>query len=153
MKPTVFVSFDYEHDKRYKYLLEAWNKNPKFQFVFDDGTPTEIDSNNVGRIKAALTSKIKAATHTLVIVGEHSNDLHWKSSLIGYRNWINFEIAKSIELRKRIVVIKLSREYTSPVELSRANPSWAFSFTEENIIKALESAPYPGLIPLNRYVR
>lgn len=70
MKPTVFVSFDYDNDKHYKFLLEAWNKNPKFQFVFEDGTPQEIDSYNVGRIKAGLTSKIKEATHTLVIIGK-----------------------------------------------------------------------------------
>jgi len=150
MKPTVFVSFDYDNDKHYKYLLEAWNKNPKFQFVFEDGTPQEIDSNNVGRIKAALTAKIKAATHTLVIIGKNSNTPHRKSSLIGYRNWINFEVRKSIELGKRMAAVKLDRTYESPVELAGANASWAYSFTEENIIKALEAAPYPGLI--RRYV-
>lgn len=139
---TVFVSFDFENDRYYKYLLEAWNKNPKFHFVFEDGTPREIDSNNVGRIKAALTSKIKAATHTLVIVGKHSNDPHPKRSLIGYKNWINFEIAQSVQYGKRIAVIKIDRSYTSPDELSNANPSWAFSFTESNIIKALQEAPY-----------
>lgn len=146
---TVFVSFDYDNDKHYKYLLEAWNKNPKFKFVFEDGTPREIDSDNVGRIKAALTLKIKEATHTLVIIGKYANQQHSKSSLIGYRNWINFEVAKSIELGKRIVAIKLDRSYENPVELSRARPSWAFSFTEANVIKALEEAPYPALV--NRY--
>lgn len=150
MKPTVFVSFDYDNDKHYKYLLEAWNNNPKFKFVFEDGTPQEIDSFNVGRIKAALTSKIKTATHTLVIVGKHANDFHRKSSLIGYRNWINFEVNKSVELGKRIAAIKLDRSYTSPDALSGANAAWAYSFTEENILKALEEAPYPGLI--RRYV-
>lgn len=150
MKPTVFVSFDYDNDKHYKFLLEAWNKNPKFQFVFEDGTPQEIDSYNVGRIKAGLTSKIKEATHTLVIIGKCANDLHSKRFLIGYRNWINFEIAKSIELGKRLVAIKLDRNYESPEALTGANASWVYSFTEENIIKALEAAPYPGL--LRRYV-
>lgn len=139
MKPKVFVSFDYDNDKHYKYLLEAWNENPKFQFVFEDSTPSEIDSYNVGRIKAALTSKIKEAIHTLVIIGKHSNDLHRKSSLIEYRNWINFEIAKSIELGKHIVAIKLDKNYESPEELSGANASWAYSFTEKNIINALDS--------------
>ena len=50
----VFVSFDYENDKRYKFLLEAWHAHPDFEFVFADATPTEIDSNDVGRVKAAL---------------------------------------------------------------------------------------------------
>lgn len=139
---TVFVSFDFENDRNYKYLLEAWNKNPKFRFVFEDGTPREIDSNNVGRIKASLTLKIKAATHILVIVGKHSNDPHPKRSLIGYKNWINFEIAQSILYGKRIAVVKLDRSYESPDELDGANPSWAFSFNENNITKALQEAPY-----------
>src|SRR5438094_7548744 len=69
---SVFVSFDWDHDRRYKFLLEARNKNPRFQFVFSDETPGENDTNNVGRIKAGLTAKIKAATHTLVIVGEYA---------------------------------------------------------------------------------
>lgn len=46
---SVFVSFDWDHDRRYKFLLQAWNKNPRFQFVFSDETPGEIDTNNVGR--------------------------------------------------------------------------------------------------------
>jgi len=145
MKPTVFVSFDYTDDKQYKFLLEAWNKNPRFEFVFEDGTPEEIDSANVGRIKAALTLKIKAATHTLVIVGKNANTPHRQRYLIGYKNWINFEIAKSKELGKRIAVVKIDRNYESPDELSGANPSWCYSFTEANIIKVLDEAPYVSL--------
>ena len=34
-KKKVFVSFDFDHDKHYKYLLEAWDANPDFDFVFD----------------------------------------------------------------------------------------------------------------------
>lgn len=143
---TVFVSFDFEHDKHYKYLLEAWHKNPKFRFVFEDGTPREINSLNVGRVKAALTTKIKNATHTLVIIGEHSNDPHPNRNLIGNRNWINFEIAQSKLLGKRIAAIKLSRNNESPTELFSSDASWAFSFTEDNILKALAEAPYPSSI-------
>jgi hypothetical protein len=151
MKPSVFVSFDYDNDKHYKYLLEAWNKNPKFEFVFDDATPEEINSSNVGRVKAALTSKIRNATHTLVIVGQYANDPHRNRNLIGYKNWINFEIHQSIDLGKRIAAIKLDKTYTSPEELLGANASWAFSFTEANILKALDEAPYPKQL-FSRYV-
>jgi hypothetical protein len=63
MPHRVFVSFDYENDRHYKYLLEAWNPNPRFNFTFADATPDEINTLNVGRIKAALTSKINDATH------------------------------------------------------------------------------------------
>jgi hypothetical protein len=142
MLPKVFVSFDYSDDKHYKYLLQAWHSNPKFNFVFEDGTPQEIDSFNVGRIKAALTMKIKDATHTLVIVGENANALHRKHDLIGQRNWINYEVAKSIELKKRIAVIKLKPHYALPERLVGVNASCEYGFTEDNVTRALNSAPY-----------
>jgi len=142
MLPKVFVSFDYSDDKHYKYLLQAWHSNPKFEFLFEDGTPQEINSFNVGRIKAALTMKIRAATHTLVIVGKNANKIHSQSHLIGHRNWINYEIAKSVELGKRIAVIKLDPTNTSPERLTGVNASSEYGFTEDNVVRALNSAPY-----------
>jgi hypothetical protein len=150
MLHKVFVSFDYTDDKHYRYLLQAWHENPKFQFVFDDTTSDEINSVNVGRIKAALTLKIKESTHILVIVGKNANTPHRNRGLIGYKNWINFEINQAKNLGKRIAVVKLDRTYESPDELTGARVSWALSFTEENIIKALNEAPYP-VLPFNRY--
>ncbi|CEO35445.1 Uncharacterised protein [[Clostridium] sordellii] len=32
----IFVSFEYENDKHYKFLLQAWDKNPNFDFEFSD---------------------------------------------------------------------------------------------------------------------
>jgi len=96
-KKKVFVSFDYDHDKQYKFLLQAWDANPEFDFVFEDKTPGEINSNNVGRIKAGLTSKLNEATHTLFIVGKHANQLHRLRNQIGFVNWINFEAYQSRE--------------------------------------------------------
>lgn len=146
----VFVSFDFEHDRRYKYLLEAWNNNPRFQFIFEDGTPREINSMNVGRVKAALTSKVKDATHVLVIVGEHSNDPHPDRNVIGHKNWINFEIHQAKEHGKRIAAIKLSRSNESPDELLGVSASWAYSFTQDNIMAALNAA-MPYTPPIRRY--
>jgi len=114
--------------------------NPKFQFVFQDETPGEINSENVGRIKAGLTAKIRGATHTLVIIGQYANSPHPKRQLIGYTNWINFEIAKSKENRNKLVAVKIDRTYVSPEELSGAGASWAMAFTQEAIIRALSIA-------------
>lgn len=139
-KKKVFVSFDFENDRAYKYMLEAWNANPRFQFVFDDGTPREINSYNVGRIKAALTSKIKDATHTLVIVGRHANQLHPDHQLIGFRNWINFEVYQSRIHGNRLAAIKLNRDFVSPEQLLGASAAWAYAFTEAGIIDALNRA-------------
>lgn len=139
-KKKVFVSFDWDNDKHYKYLLEAWDANPDFDFVFSDKTPDEIDTNNVGKIKAALTVKIKSATHTLVIIGKEANKTHKHSKLIGFKNWINFEIYQSKQNQNKIAAVKIDKSYESPDELSGAGASWAMSFTEDAIIKALNEA-------------
>lgn len=136
----IFVSFDWDNDRHYKHLLEAWHANPQFTFVFDDATSEEIDSSNVGRIKAALTAKIKTATHTLVLVGRYANTPHKHQRLIGYRNWINFEIAQSKAAGNKLVGVKLERSFDSPEELLGARASWALEFSEAAIVKALRDA-------------
>ncbi len=139
-KKKVFVSFDYENDKHYKYLLEAWDANPDFDFYFSDLSSKEIQSWDIPTIKAALTRKINQATYTLVIVGRYANSLHKDYKEIGYRNWLNFEIAKSKENRNKLVAVKIDRSYTSPDELIGSGASWAMSFTRDSILKALEEA-------------
>lgn len=139
-KKKVFVSFDYEHDKHYKFLLEAWDANPEFDFFFSDLSSQEIQSWDISRIKAALTNKINQATYTLVIVGQYANSLHKDHNQIGYKNWLNFEIAKSKSAYNRLVAVKLDRENISPDELLGSGAEWAMSFTRDSIIKALDTA-------------
>ena len=139
-KKKVFVSFDYENDRRYKFLLEAWDANPNFKFSFSDLSSQEIQSWDVSRIKAALTRKIKEATYTLVIIGKEANKRHKDYEKIGYKNWLNFEIAKSKENDNKLVAVKIKRGYESPEELLNSGASWAMSFTQEAIIKALNGA-------------
>ena len=140
VKPKVFVSFDYTNDGHYKKLLTAWDANPKFDFVFADKTPDEINSDNIGVIKAALTKRIGEATHTLVIVGKYANSPHAKRDLIGYTNWINFEVAKSKAAGNKLVGIKIDKSYESPEELVGAGAKWAMVFKEEPILRALSEA-------------
>ncbi|MCD6556423.1 MAG: TIR domain-containing protein [Bacteroidales bacterium] len=140
-KKKVFVSFDYENDKHYKYLLEAWDANDDFEFNFNDKTPTEINSENIGRIKAGLTIKIKEATHTLVIVGDEANKQHKDYELIGYKNWINFEVAKSIEEGNRLALVKLKTGNTLPEEVYDGEYSKVEGYTEQDIIDVLNDAP------------
>src|SRR5438067_748768 len=83
----VFISFDYEHDRNYRYLLSALKENPRTDLQFADVTPAEIQSSDVGRVKAVLTTKIESATHALVIIGEYANSSHPDRFLIGERNW------------------------------------------------------------------
>jgi hypothetical protein len=139
-KKKVFVSFDYENDKHYKFLLEAWDANPEFDFYFSDLSSKEIQSCDIATIKRVLSAKINEATYTLVIVGKYANSYHkdWKE--IGYKNWLNYEVAKSKEHKNRLVAVKIDREYESPDELKNSGAEWAMSFTRDAIIKALEAA-------------
>jgi hypothetical protein len=139
-KKKVFVSFDYEKDKQYYYLLKAWDANSNFEFSFSDYTSREIQSDSIPVVKANLTKKIKEATYTLVIVGEDANKRHKDYLEIGYKNWQNFEIAKSKENANKLVGVKIDKSYSSPDELLNSGASWALSFTQEKIIEALNNA-------------
>jgi len=139
MHKKVFVSFDYTNDKHYKFLLQAWHANKEFDFRFDDVSSGEIQTNDIGRVKAALTTKIRDSEVTLVIVGQEANKAHRDRLLIGHKNWINFEIAKTKEFRHPIVAVKIDRNYESPDELSGAGASWAMSFSDDAVTKALRA--------------
>lgn len=138
MSKKVFVSFDFDHDRQYKYTLDMWNGNDNIDFSYVDKSSKEINSWNVDRIKAALTNKIKEADAVLVIVGSYANTRHKDSALIGKRNWQNWEIAKAKELGKKLVGVKLYYANESPTELLNSGASWAMSFTLEAIAKALK---------------
>jgi hypothetical protein len=139
-KKKVCISFDYENDKNYRNLLSAWDANSDFEFVFNDRTPSEINSNDISRIKAVLTQRIDSATYLLVIVGKYANQKHKDSTAIGDINWINWEINKAKSLGKKLVGVKIDRGYESPQALLNSKASWAMSFTQEAIINALKEA-------------
>ena len=139
-KKRVFISFDYTNDKSYKYLLDAWDSNKNLDFVFEDCSADEIMSDNIPTIKAGLTRRINQSDYTLVIVGKEANKIHPDSKEIGYRNWINFEIVQSKKNGNKLVAVKLDKSYESPEQLYSSGASWAMSFTQAAIIKALSEA-------------
>lgn len=139
-KKKVIICFDYENDRHYRNLLSAWDANSDFEFSFNDITPSEIQSWNIPTVKGELTKKINQATYTLVIVGAEANTKHKDSVEIGYKNWQNFEIARSKQNGNKLVGIKLDSNYSSPEELLNSGTSWAYSFTQDSIINALENA-------------
>lgn len=115
-KKKVCCSFDYEHDRIYYNLLEAWNENDDIDFSINDCTPSEIQSESVSTIKQVLSTKIGQANYMIAIVGKHSNDKHPDSEEIGYRNWQAYEIAKNHEKGNGLVVVKLDSSYEVPDE-------------------------------------
>lgn len=136
-KPRVFVSFDYENDSRYKFLLSAWNKNSRFQFTFQDKTPQEIQSDAVDRVKAVLTTKVKEATYTLVIVGQYATQRHRDAALIGCTNWINYEIQQSNLNKKKVVAVRLNPYFALPDQLNYSTGLLVEGFNQANIMRAL----------------
>jgi len=134
----VFISFDFDHDRNYAYLVKAMASNPAFESIrFRDGTPVEIKSSDIGRVKAALTTKINQATHTLVVVGKHANARHPDGHKIGSTNWQNWEVEQSIKAGNKLVMVKLDNSYSAPNAAYGQNASWARSYTVESIAAAL----------------
>ena len=136
-KKKVCVSFDFEHDKSYYYLLEAWNSNPNIDFSINDCTPSEIQSESISKIKQVLSTKIGQANYMIAIIGKHSDDEHPDSEDIGYRNWQAYEIDKNHEKSNGLVVVKLDSSYTAPVEAYGIGAKWVNSFNLDDILTAL----------------
>lgn len=137
-KKHVVCSFDFEHDRKYYYLLKAWDSNPNINFYMSDCTPKEIQSDDIATIKRTLSSKIGEAKYMVAIIGKHSNDLHKDNKEIGYRNWQSYEIAKNNEKGNGLVVVRLDSNSVVPDEAYGVGAEWVSGFDEEKIKKALE---------------
>ena len=136
-KPKIFVSFDFENDRYYKYTLNMWNVNSNFEFTCNDTSPSEIQSWNIPTIKGVLSRKINEATYVVVIVGAEANKLHKDREHIGYRNWQNFEVAKAKELGKKLIAVQLNSLYEYPEELKYSGAKRIYSFNYADIVKAI----------------
>ena len=136
-KSKIFVSFDYERDRQYKYTLDMWSNNSNFEFTYDDRSSGAIQSQSVSIVKNVLSRKINEATTVIVIVGVDANKAHPDRNEIGFRNWQNFETAKAKELGKRLIAVQINSQYDYPEELIRANATRVYSFTQDAIIKAV----------------
>jgi hypothetical protein len=129
----VFVSYDHSEDAHYKRLLQAWDANTSFDFEFDSRGPNvPIDSEEASRIKAALTAKMKSADYLLVIVGKKTHA----------SKWVTWEIsrAKESDVKLRLAAVKIEGGNITPSGLLGVGTSWAYSFTLESIVRALDAA-------------
>ncbi|MCD8107073.1 MAG: TIR domain-containing protein [Oscillospiraceae bacterium] len=138
-KKKVCVSFDYENDRGYYYLLEAWNKNSSIDFGIEDCTPSEIETESVAVVKQVLSRKIGDANYMIAIIGKHSNDKHPDSNEIGYRNWQAYEVAKNAEKGNHLVVVKLDSGNIAPNECCNVGAKWVTGFILDKIAEALSS--------------
>ncbi len=116
-RPKICVSFDYENDKYSRNAIRLWNENKYIAFDIIDKTPSEIDTYNISRIKAGLTTKISESNILLVISGDYINTPHKDKNEIGCINWQNWECRKALELNKKIILVKLKTSSLIPEEL------------------------------------
>ena len=127
----IFVSFDYDNDRHYKNLLLAWDKNKEFDFEFYDGSLRDsIDSTNATYIKSKIKPLIDKATHLLCIVGQECAN----------NNWIKWEVQTAVDLKKKLIAVKVEKACTSPAVLLNNGAKWALSFNFDAIKAAIESA-------------
>lgn len=132
-KPKVFVSYDHSEDAHYKYLLQAWDANPDFDFEFDSRGPNvAINSTDAAVIKTRLTTLMKSATHLLVLVGEKSHT----------SDWMTWEInrAKASDVKLKLAAVKLAKANITPAGLLNVGTSWATNFERDRIVDALKLA-------------
>lgn len=136
-KKKVCVSFDYENDRKYYNLLEAWNSNDNIDFSMNDCTPSEIQSESISTIKQVLSTKIGQANYMIAIIGKHSIDTHPDSDEIGYNNWQAYEIDKNNEKSNGLVVVKINSSNSAPDEAYGVGAKWVNSFNLDDILDAL----------------
>ena len=118
-------------------MMKAWDANPSFDFIFDDHTPDEIQTDSVEVVKRVLSRKIGEANYMVAIIGQHSNDIHHDHTKIGYRNWQAYEIAKNHEKGNGLVVVKIVSSNTAPNEAYGIGAKFVIGFSPDSIIKAL----------------
>ena len=130
-KWKIFISYDYDTDRNYKNMLLAWDKNQDFDFGFSDqSADVSIDSNDAAAIKRTISAKINDATYFLCLVGKRTYT----------SKWVAWEISKAVELKKKIVAVKIDSTNTTPNGLLNVGAKWAMSFSFDSIKKAIESA-------------
>jgi hypothetical protein len=126
----VFISYDYDNDKHYRYLLSAWDANTGFDFEFDDHSTPYINSEDASRIKAAIARKIAEADCLVVIVGEKTAS----------STWVTWEIEKAKELGLSLVGVKIKGSYSTPAGLLGAGTHWARAFDRDPIVAAINAS-------------
>lgn len=133
MAISVFISYDFDNDRHYKYLLQAWNANRIFDFsFFDQSVDVSVNSTEAAPIRRAISRRINQSNILLCLVGEKTHR----------SGWVTWEINKAYELGVKIVAVKIKSTYTTPSALFGKGAEWAYSFTFDSIKNAINKAYY-----------
>ncbi len=133
MAINVFISYDYDNDRHYKHLLQAWDANKIFGFSFSDQSiDVSVDSTEAAPIRRAISRRINQSRILLCLVGEKTHR----------SGWVTWEINKAYELGVRIIAVKIKSSYATPSALYGKGAEWSYSFTFDSIKKAINKAYY-----------
>lgn len=136
----ICISFDWHNDRNYRNLLGAMNANQNSPIDFIDLTPGAVNTDSVSVVKTRLNTQIRAATHTLVLVGKYANTQHKDSAAIGSLNWIWWEIEQSKLAGNKLIAVKIESTNAPPTPLLNSGAKWAMSFNVPAILKAIDEA-------------
>ena len=64
-------------------------------------------------------------------VSDDPGTVHYKSG------WVSWEINKAVELKRKLIAVKIDRSNTSPANLLNVGATWALSFTFDSIKSAV----------------
>lgn len=115
MAKKVFVSYDHRSNKIVCNIL--CNLRDRFDFLEYNDVAT--NSNEANTIKHLISKKIKHCTYVLCIIEKYTH----KSTLV------NWQLHKALQLKKKIVLIKLDNDYEIPTVL-RGLDSKLFSISK-----------------------
>ena len=102
MAKHVFLSF-VEEDLARVNLFRGQAKNQNNDLEFDDYSVKEpIDSSNAEYIKRLITTKIRAASVTICLLGPTTYT----------SDWVDWEINKAVELGKKVFGVRLHSDKT-----------------------------------------
>lgn len=111
MSKHVFLSF-VEEDLPSVILFRGQAKNKKSDLEFDDySVKVAYNSTNADYIRSQITSKVRAASATIVIIGATTST----------SSWVKWEIEKSAALGKNLIGVKLSTAGATPAALTAAS--------------------------------
>lgn len=127
-KPSVFISYDCDHDKACKDRLLAWDTNQEYDFCsYNQSFGVSVDSPEATVIKQDLAAKIADANYFLCLVGRET-----------YRSgWVAWEIRKAIELKKKLLAVKTDSINNSPTAMQGVGASWSAMFNFDSIKSAM----------------
>ena len=106
-KRKLFLSFHYEDRLQVQgFKLMAYNPQLKFEF-HDTGLAEAVNSERSGYVKSVIADKIRHCSVLVCLIG---NGTAW-------RQWVDWEITKAIELGKGVCGIRLkgSRGAAPPI--------------------------------------